>query len=138
MAEFALCPCYTAEGRTRSVDCGRSPGIWAVLGHGDQNHDTGEDHQVYIEQDEDPGVVEAPSAAQATGRLRHAPCGNQEGQKLPIRAVQIVDVWEAGEAQAGGKCAQGKEHGAQQRFLPQTEDVRAKAHHLSLYRDGMQ
>jgi hypothetical protein len=51
--------------------------------------------------------------------------------------VQIADVWEASQAQAGGKCAQRKQNGAQQRFLPQSEDGVTKAHNLSLYRDGV-
>ena len=106
------------------------------LRHGQQNHDSREDHQVGVEQDEDTGMVETPFAAQAAGRLCHAPRGHQEGEKLPVRAVQIADVREAGQAQAGCKCAQRKQQGAQQRFLPQSKDVGAKAHNLSLYRDG--
>jgi len=82
-------------------------------------------------------MVETPLAAQAAGRLCHSPCGHQEGEKLPVRAVQIADVWEASQAQAGGKCAQRKQNGAQQRFLPQSEDGGTKAHNLSLYRDGV-
>jgi hypothetical protein len=54
-----------------------------------------------------------------------------------MRAVQAVDVREAGQAQTGCKCAQRKQHGAQQRSLPQPEDVGTKAHNLSLYRDGV-
>lgn len=81
-------------------------------------------------------MVETPLAAQATSCFCHAPRGHQKGKKLPGRAVKIVDIREAGQAQAGGKCAQRKNDGAQQRFLPQTEDVGTKPHNLSLYRDG--
>ena len=81
-------------------------------------------------------MVETPFAAQAAGRLCHSPRGYQEGEKLPTRSVQVVDVREAGQAQAGCKRAQRKQHGAQQRLLPQPEDVGAKAHNLSLYRGG--
>ena len=81
-------------------------------------------------------MIETPLAAQAAGCLYHAPRGYQEGEKLPMRAVQVVYVRETGQAQTGCECAQRKQRGAQQRFLPQPEDVGAKAHHLSLYRDG--
>jgi hypothetical protein len=50
--------------------------------------------------------------------------------------MQILNMWKAGQVQAGAKCAQRKENGARQRTLPQTEDVGEKPHNLSLYRGG--
>ncbi len=63
-------------------------------------------------------MVKVPFALQAAGRLRHAQSRNQKRKKLPIRAMQILDVWKAGQAQAGGKGAERKESGARQRSLP--------------------
>lgn len=106
--------------------------VGSALRHGEQDYDAGEDHEVCIEKDEDAGVVEAPFPLQTTGCLGHTPCGDQKGKKLPARAVQVFDIWETCQAQAGGKSAQREEDGAQQRLLPHTEDVRAKRHNLSL------
>ncbi len=74
-----------------------------LSGHGKQNHNGRKDHQVGIEQDEHAGMVEAPSALQAAGGLRHAPRGNQQGKNLPSRAAQVSDVRKPGQAQAGRK-----------------------------------
>ena len=63
-------------------------------------------------------MVKVPFALQAAGRLRHAQSRNQKRKKLPIRAMQIFDVREAGQTQAGGKGAERKESGARQRSLP--------------------
>jgi hypothetical protein len=40
-------------------------------------------------------------------------CGHQKGKKLPARAVQVFDMREAGQAQAGGKSTQRQKDGAQ-------------------------
>ncbi len=42
----------------------------------------------------------------------------------------------AGEAQAGGECAQRKKDGAKKRFLPQAEDGEDEMHNLSMYSAG--
>ena len=81
-------------------------------------------------------MVETPFPPQAARRLCHAPRRYQKGKNLPMRAVQIVDIREAGQTQAGSECAQRKEDGARQRFLPEPENVGVKAHNLSLYRGG--
>lgn len=73
--------------------------------HGKHDYDRRKDHQVGVEENEDAGVVEAPLALKAAGRLRHAPRSNQQSENLPVRAVKVLDVRKAGKAQAGYKCA---------------------------------
>ena len=67
-------------------------------------------------------MVEAPSALQATGRLRHAPRRDKQGKNLPTRAVEILNEWKAGQPQAPEKRAQREDDGAHQGFLAQAED----------------
>src|SRR5580698_9455415 len=109
-AAFAHCHATRRKGACAAGLAGG--GGWAELLHGQQEHDPGKDHQIGIEQDEDSGVVGTPFTAQATGCFCHAPRGYYEGQKLPMRTVQIVDVRESGQAQTGRECSQRKEHGA--------------------------
>jgi hypothetical protein len=45
--------------------------------------------------------------------------------------VEILNVRKAGKAQAGGKCAQRKENGARERFLPEMKNPEAE-HNFSL------
>jgi hypothetical protein len=73
-------------------------------------------------------VVEAPLALEAAGGLCHAPHGNQQSENLPVGAVEVFNVREAGKVQAGGKCAQRQENGADERFLPQAEDQEEMMH----------
>lgn len=80
----------------------------APSGHRQQNHDPCQDHQIGVKQDEHPGVVEAPFALQAARRLHHAPRGHQQCEHLPSRAVQLLDIGESRQPQAGRKCAQRK------------------------------
>jgi hypothetical protein len=82
-------------------------------GNGNQDDNRGENHEVGIEQKEHAGVVEAPTALQAAGRLSHTPGGNEKREKLPMRAVQISNVGKSGKPETGGKCAQRQENGAQ-------------------------
>lgn len=103
-----------------------------ALRHGEQNHNAGQDHEIGVKKDEYAGVVKTPLAPQTASRLRHAPRGYQKGKELPMRTMQVFDGWKTGQAQTCGECAQREQDGAQQRFLPQTEDVRANAHNLSL------
>jgi len=67
-------------------------------------------------------VIEAPFALEAAGRLGHAPRCNQQSENLPPGAVKILNVRKTGEAEAGGKCAQGKKNGARERSLAQAEN----------------
>ena len=106
------------------------------LYYGDHDDDRRKDHQVGIEQDENSGVVKAPFALKAAGRLRHAPDGNQQSKDLPVRAVNIFDAGKAGKAQAGGKCPHREQDGANQRFLPQAKDREEEMHNLSMYSRG--
>jgi len=81
-------------------------------------------------------MIEAPFALEAAGSLGHAPRSNQQSENLPVRSVQVLDVRKAGQAQAGGKCAQRKENGAHERFLPQAKDREEEMHNPSMYRGG--
>jgi len=105
-------------------------------GHGKQNHNGRKDHQVGIEQDEHAGMVEAPSALQAAGCLRHAPRGNQQGKNLPSRAAQVSDERKPGQTQAGREGAQRESDGANERRLPQAKDGNEETHNPSMYRGG--
>ena len=46
-----------------------------------------QNHQLGVEQDEDPGVVQAPLAVQAARRFHHAPERGEHRQELPVRRV---------------------------------------------------
>jgi len=82
----------------------------------EENDDGGQNHEVSVEKNEHAGVVKAPTALQATCRFGHAPCCEQQGKKLPVRAVQVLNMGESGEPQAECECAQRKENGAQERW----------------------
>lgn len=101
--------------------------------YGKHDHDRCKDHQVCVQEDEYAGVVQAPFALNTAGRLRHAPDGDEESEDLPVRAVEILDAGKAGEAQAGGKCADREQDGPNQRFLPQTKDREKMMHNPSMY-----
>lgn len=107
-----------------------------LSGNGKHDHDGRKDHQVGIQEEEHAGMVEAPLSPQAAGSLCHAPRGNQQSENLPVRSMQVLDVRKAGQAQAGGKCAQRKENGAHERFLPQAKDREEEMHNPSMYRGG--
>ena len=78
-------------------------------------------------------MVEAPLALEAPGGFGHAPQGGKQSENLPVGAVEIFYVREAGEVQAGGKCAQREDDGAHERFLPQAEDQEEMMHNTSEY-----
>jgi|GEM_PF-4722791 len=99
-------------------------------------HDCRDNHEVGIQEDEYTSVVEAPFALEAAGCLGHAPYGNQQSENLPVGALEVFYVREAGEAQAGGKCAEREKNGADERFLPQAEDREEMMHNPSMYRGG--
>lgn len=80
-------------------------------------------------------MVEAPSAAQAARGLHGSGDGCQQSHELPGRAVQVIDIREAGEPEAGRECAYGERDAASQRLVPQLEyvragDVRAEKHDI--------
>ena len=81
-------------------------------------------------------MVEAPAALEAAGCLCHAAGGNEQSENLPARAVEVLDMRKASEAQAGRERAQRKQDGARQRPLPKAKDRKAETHNLSMYRDG--
>ena len=91
-------------------------------------HDCGENHELGVKKDEYAGVVEAPLALEAAGGLSHAPYGDQQSENLPVGAVEVFYMREAGEVQAGGKCAEREKNGADERFLPQAEDREEMMH----------
>ncbi len=92
------------HGEAGRVHHPRSP--CSPLLNGEQDHDSGENHQVGVEEEEHAGVVKAPFALQTAGRLGHPPGGNQQSEDLPPGIVQILNVRKAGKAEAGGKCAE--------------------------------
>ena len=73
-------------------------------------------------------MVEAPLSLEAAGCLCHAPYCNQQSENLPVGAVEVLYVRKAGEVQAGGKCAEREKNGADERFLPQAEDLEEMVH----------
>jgi len=89
----------------------------------------GQDHQFGIQQDEDSGLVEAPTAAVAAGCLKHGPASGENGQNLPARAVRGFEVGIAGKAQAGGEGAECEQDAANERPLAEAEDGRARERH---------
>lgn len=78
-------------------------------------------------------MVQVPFALKAPGSLGHTPRGNEQSKNLPPGAMKIFDVWKAGKAQAGGKCAQRKQNGANEGFLARPEDREEAMHNPSMY-----
>lgn len=76
-------------------------------------------------------MVEAPSALQAAGGFRHSPSGDKEGKDLPMGAVQVLDVGESREPQAGQEGAEGEDDGASEGLMPEVKDGEAKMHDFS-------
>ena len=91
----------------------------------------GQDHQFGAEQDQDAGVVEAPTPAETAGGLGHRPNGGEDSENLPVRSARGVEMREAGEAQAGYEGAEGKQGAAEERSLAEAEDGRAAKRHIS-------
>jgi hypothetical protein len=81
-------------------------------------------------------VVEAPLALEAAGGFGHAPQGDQQSENLPVGAVEVLYVRKAGKVQAGGKCTEREDDGADERFLPQAEDQEEMMHNTSEYAGG--
>jgi hypothetical protein len=125
--------CYTAklDRRSKALSPDES------LRREEHEHDCGKDHEVGIQEEEHAGVVEAPLALEAAGGFGHAPQGDQQSENLPVGAVEVFYVREAGEAQAGGKCAEREKNGAHERFLPQAEDLKEMMHNSSEYAAGV-
>jgi hypothetical protein len=99
------------------------------------DHDCGEDHELGVKKDEHAGVVKAPLAPKTAGGLCHSPHGNQQSENLPVGAVEVLYVRKAGEVQAGGECAEREDDGADERFLPQAENLEEMMHNSSEYAD---
>jgi hypothetical protein len=108
--------------------------VQAESAHGEKHDDGGENHEIGVEEQEDAGVVEAPAALQATGRLCHAPGGDQQGDDLPVGAMKVLDVGKSGQTEAGSKGTDREENGSGEGFLPQAEDGEVRRHSISLYR----
>lgn len=75
-------------------------------------------------------MVKAPSAVKAASCLAHSPGSHQQGDDLPMRAMQILNMRKSGEAQAGQERAQGQNEGAHERFLPKAKDGEQGNHGL--------
>lgn len=108
----------TARVRVDIFGYADGAGLGKRSGHGHEGNDAGKDHEIGVEEDENAGMVEVPSALEATKGLDQAPGCDQERKELPIGAVQIVDIREAGETEAGRKGAEREEDGAGEGFLP--------------------
>lgn len=91
----------------------------------------GQNHQFRTEQDEDSCVVEAPTAAEASGCLKHRPASGENGKNLPVRGAWGFEVGIAGEAQAGCEGAEGEQDAANERPLAEAEDGGAAKRHFS-------
>jgi len=117
-------PCYTAK-----LDkCSKAFSLGESLRCEEHEHDCGEDHEVCIQEEKHAGVIKAPLALEAAGGFGHAPHGNHQSENLPVGAVEVFYVREAGKAQAGGKCAEREKDSADERFLPQAEDLEEMMH----------
>lgn len=91
-----------------------------------------ENHEVGVEKNEDPAVIETPVPFQTAGGFDHAPEGHEGGDDLPMGRVEGVDVGKSAKAQADGKGGHAEKDAAHQRLLPQSEDGQAKPHQVSL------
>ncbi|SPE22489.1 hypothetical protein SBA5_340015 [Candidatus Sulfotelmatomonas gaucii] len=87
-------------------------GAWSGSRDRHQHDDGCEDQQVGIEEDEDAGVVQAPSTLQAASRFGHAPRREEQGKDLPRGTVKVLDIREACKPQAGQKCSYRQNDGA--------------------------
>lgn len=76
-----------------------------------QKHDQREYDQIRVEQDENPGVIEAPLAAHAAAGLGHSPCRGQQRRDLPGRSVKFFNVRKSREQEARNERGQ-REHNA--------------------------
>ena len=81
----------------------------------DEENDHCENHQVRVEQQKHSGVVEAPTALEATAGFAHSPGGNQQDNDLPGRAMESFDMGESREMQARNE--RGKDS-----TIPRTRD----------------
>lgn len=95
---------------------------------GDEEDDHSEDHQVGIEKQKNAGVEEGPFALHAAEGFAHAPQRDDEHERLPGGAVQVLNVREASKMKAHEERAEREGEGAEQRLLPQTEDGREREH----------
>lgn len=88
-----------------------------------EEENQGENDEVGVEQKEDAGVIEAPPAAETARGLDHSAEGNDEDSPLPVGAVKVLNVGEAGKKQAGEKCRKRKQYGTHKGAPAQAEDV---------------
>ena len=70
-------------------------------------------------------MVKVPAPLQAAGGV---PGGRASDQKRRDEPERGVNLREAGEAKADPKRAESQDRAACERFLPQTEDGKAKPH----------
>ena len=78
---------------------------------GDQKDDQREDHEVGVEQDQHARVVEIPFASDTSSCFGHSPTRSEQGEKLPMRPVQIFNMRKARQQQARDERAE-REHDA--------------------------
>lgn len=97
-------------------------------GQDDESDDSRQNDEVGVEDDENASMVKAPLATQAARGFSRAADGGQQGHVLPGRAVQMLDVREAGEPETGCECTHGEQYSARQRLMPQAEDVQTGKH----------
>ncbi len=55
-------------------------------------------------------MVKIPGLAHAAHCLHHSPAGERQSKNLPIRAMQIIDIREAGQVQAGEKRTESEQN----------------------------
>ena len=87
-----------------------------------KRHNGGQDHEIGIKQDEHAGMVEAPFAAQAACRFKHAPRGDEQRENLPVGGMQVFNARKSGQLEAAEEGAQGEQNAAGNGRLPQAED----------------
>ena len=68
-----------------------------------ERHNSSENHKLGVQQNQNTSMVKIPALAHAAQRLHHSPAGERHSKNLPVRAMQIIDIWKAGQTQADQK-----------------------------------
>lgn len=76
-------------------------------------------------------MVEAPAAAKTASGFGHSPCGQEQGQDLPARAVQVFNMGKSCQSKCKKKSANGENNAADDRFAAQAQDGVGRKHNSS-------
>ncbi len=93
-----------------------------------QEDDQRENHQIGVEQDQYPCVIQTPLAAQAAAGFGHPPSGDEKCCELPGRAVQTFNVREARQQKTRDERSKRERDATHERLLPQPKDGKKGRH----------